>query len=162
MSDLSKLVLYRHFHNVSDELRSTCWTREITSWYVNRAANLFPTYYSCIYHTGEWLLVLAAAGGVGMAAIQIGKGANRSAPHQSPDNVIILTLGVFHTALGARVIACASPSKLDVARTIGGADFVVDYTKDGWQKEVLKITGGRGVDLVYDPVGRIKGASCSP
>lgn len=83
-------------------------------------------------------------------------------PHQSPDNVIILTLGVFHTALGARVIACASPSKLDVARTIGGADFVVDYTKDGWQKEVLKITGGRGVDLVYDPVGRIKGASCSP
>ncbi|KAH9173657.1 NAD-P-binding protein [Lactarius sanguifluus] len=60
--------------------------------------------------------------------------------------------------LGARVIACASPSKLNVARTVGGADFVVDYTKDGWQKEVLKITGGRGVDLVYDPVGRIKDA----
>jgi NADPH2:quinone reductase len=58
--------------------------------------------------------------------------------------------------LGARVIACASPSKLDVART-AGADFVVDYTKEGWQKEILKITGERGVDLVYDPVGRIKG-----
>jgi NADPH2:quinone reductase len=41
---------------------------------------------------------------------------------------------------------------------MGGADFAVDYTKDGWQKEVLKITGGRGVDVVYDPVGRIKGA----
>jgi NADPH2:quinone reductase len=41
---------------------------------------------------------------------------------------------------------------------MGGADFVVDYTQDGWQKEVLKITGGRGVDVVYDPVGRIKGA----
>jgi NADPH:quinone reductase-like Zn-dependent oxidoreductase len=40
---------------------------------------------------------------------------------------------------------------------MGGADFVVDYTQDGWQKEVLKITGGRGVDVVYDPVGRIKG-----
>ncbi|KAF8268474.1 hypothetical protein EI94DRAFT_1727604 [Lactarius quietus] len=63
---------------------------------------------------GEWLLVLAAAGGVGIAAIQIGK------------------------ALGAHVIACASPSKLDVAREI-----------DHW---------GRGVDLVYDPVGRIKDA----
>ncbi|KAN0113465.1 alcohol dehydrogenase [Russula decolorans] len=82
----------------------------------------------------EWLLVLAAAGGVGMAAVQIGK------------------------ALGAHVIACASPSKLDVARTTGGADFVVDYTQGGWQKEVLKITGGRGVDVVYDPVGRIKDA----
>ena len=68
----------------------------------------------------------------------------------------------FGAALGARVIACASPSKLDVARTAGGADFVVDYTKDGWQKEVLKITGGRGVDLVYDPVGRIRGMSCIP
>ena len=67
---------------------------------------------------------------------------------------------MFHSALGARVIACTSPSKLDVARAIGGADFTVDYTKDGWQKEVLKITGGQGVDLVYDPVGRIKGASC--
>jgi len=41
---------------------------------------------------------------------------------------------------------------------MGGADFVVDYTQGGWQKEVLKITGGRGVDVVYDPVGRIKGA----
>jgi len=60
--------------------------------------------------------------------------------------------------LGARVIACASPSKLDVTRTMGGADYVIDYTKAGWQKEVLKITGGRGVDVAYDPVGRIKGA----
>src|SRR3979490_1701717 len=68
----------------------------------------------------------------------------------------ILTRGV-RVALGAHVIACASPSKLDVARTMGGADFVVDYTQGGWQKEVLKITGGRGVDVVYDPVGRIKG-----
>lgn len=41
---------------------------------------------------------------------------------------------------------------------MGGADFVVDYTQGGWQKEVLKITGGRGADVVYDPVGRIKGA----
>jgi NADPH2:quinone reductase len=56
------------------------------------------------------------------------------------------------------VIACASASKLDVARTMGGADYAIDYTKADWQKEVLKITGGRGVDVAYDPVGRIKGA----
>ena len=113
--------------------------------------------FACpLRHTGEWLLVLAAAGGVGMAAIQIGKGGRRSTPLQCPADVIILT------ALGARVIACASPSKLEVARTAGGADFVVDYTKDGWQREVLKITGGQGVDLVYDPVGRIRGMPRSP
>jgi NADPH:quinone reductase-like Zn-dependent oxidoreductase len=40
---------------------------------------------------------------------------------------------------------------------MGGADYAIDYTKVGWQKEVLKVTGGRGVDVVYDPVGRIKG-----
>jgi NADPH2:quinone reductase len=74
----------------------------------------------------------------------------------------MLAFGGFHAALGARVIACTSPSKLDIARTVGGADFVVDYTKDGWQKEVLKITGGRGVDVVYDPVGRIKGNMLFP
>jgi NADPH2:quinone reductase len=67
-----------------------------------------------------------------------------------------------HIARGARVIACASPSKLDVTRTMGGADYAVDYTKPGWQKEVLKITGGRGVDVAYDPVGRIKGAISPP
>ncbi|KAI0267827.1 NAD-P-binding protein [Gloeopeniophorella convolvens] len=99
----------------------------------------YPTSYEALVgraelKAGEWLLVLAAAGGVGIAAVQIGK------------------------ALGARVIACASPGKLDVVRKFGGADFVVDYTKEGWQKEVLKITDGRGVEVVYDPVGRIKDA----
>jgi hypothetical protein len=74
--------------------------------------------------------------------------------------VAMLTLRV-RPVIGARVVACASPSKLDVARTFGGADFVVDYTKDGWQKEILKITGGRGVDVVFDPVGRIKGMDTS-
>ncbi|KAH8991185.1 NAD-P-binding protein [Lactarius akahatsu] len=123
----------------------------------------YPTSYEALVgrgklRAGEWLLVLAAAGGVGIAAIQIGKGAKRSTPLQCPSNMLMLALGGFRAVLGARVIACASPSKLDVARTVGGADFVVDYTKDGWQKEVLKITGGRGVDLVYDPVGRIKDA----
>jgi hypothetical protein len=81
------------------------------------------------------------------------------APHF---NVLLTSLCWYLSALGARVIACASPSKLDVARAAGGADFAVDYTKEGWQKEVLKITGGQGVDVVYDPVGRIKGMPRSP
>jgi NADPH:quinone reductase len=50
-----------------------------------------------------------------------------------------------------------SPSKLSVAKTHGGADHVLDYSKPGWQKEVMKITGGKGVDVVYDPVGMIRG-----
>jgi NADPH:quinone reductase-like Zn-dependent oxidoreductase len=61
------------------------------------------------------------------------------------------------TVLGAKVIAAASTQeKLDVSRKYGGADYVVDYSKPDWQKEVLKITGGRGVDVVYDPVGMIR------
>ncbi|KAI0293889.1 NAD-P-binding protein [Multifurca ochricompacta] len=99
----------------------------------------YPTSYEALVgraklQPGEWVLILAAAGGVGIAAIQIAK------------------------ALGARVIAAASPNKLEVARIAGGADVVVDYTKDSWQKYVMHITGGRGVDVVYDPVGRIKDA----
>lgn len=61
-------------------------------------------------------------------------------------------------ALGAKVIAAAgSQEKLDVAKRYGGADHVVNYTKPDWQKDVLKITGGKGVDVIYDPVGMIKG-----
>jgi NADPH:quinone reductase len=98
----------------------------------------WPTSYEALVgraelKPGEWVLVTAAAGGVGIAAVQLAK------------------------ALGARVIAAAgSSSKLNVAKTHGGADAVVDYTRAGWQKEVLKITGGRGVDVVYDPVGMIR------
>lgn len=60
-------------------------------------------------------------------------------------------------ALGARVIAASSPSKLSIPTKYGGADFSIDYTKSGWQQEVMKITGGKGVDVIYDPVGMIKG-----
>uniref|UniRef100_A0A0W0FGU0 Putative alcohol dehydrogenase n=1 Tax=Moniliophthora roreri TaxID=221103 RepID=A0A0W0FGU0_MONRR len=82
---------------------------------------------------GEWVLVTAAAGGVGISAVQLAK------------------------VLGGNVIAAAgSEEKLQVAKQ-AGADFVVDYNKDGWQQEVLKITNGKGVDVVYDPVGRIQG-----
>lgn len=60
-------------------------------------------------------------------------------------------------ALGAKVIAAAgSQAKLDVA-TKCGADYTVNYTEKDWQKKVMKITNGHGVDVVYDPVGMIKG-----
>ncbi|KAJ8076497.1 hypothetical protein PM082_000920 [Marasmius tenuissimus] len=62
------------------------------------------------------------------------------------------------TVLGGRVIAAAgSEDKMEVAKRYGGADYVVNYSKPGWQKEVSKITGGKGVDVVYDPVGVIQG-----
>jgi len=81
---------------------------------------------------GEWVLVTAAAGGVGLAAVQIAK------------------------ALGAKVIAATgSPRKMEIAKRLGGADFAIDYSKPGWQKEVLALTDQRGVDVIYDPVGLI-------
>jgi NADPH2:quinone reductase len=78
---------------------------------------------------GETLLVHAAAGGVGLAAVQLGR------------------------ALGARVIATAgSPEKLEIART-AGAEVLLDYRRDDWVERVKAETGGAGADVIYDPVG---------
>ena len=78
---------------------------------------------------GEWLLIHGAAGGVGLTAVQIGK------------------------AMGARVIACAGgPEKLEVARQ-NGADHLIDYSREDIRERVKEITGGRGADVIYDPVG---------
>lgn len=78
---------------------------------------------------GQTLLVHGAAGGVGLAAVEIGK------------------------ALGARVIATAgSGEKLALAKA-HGADHVIDYRKDDFRLAVLALTDQRGVDAVYDPVG---------
>jgi len=57
------------------------------------------------------------------------------------------------------IAAAGSQAKLDAVKKYAGADYLVDYTKPEWQKEVLKITGGHGVDVVYDPVGLIQGLS---
>src|SRR5689334_9209177 len=79
--------------------------------------------------SGETLLVLGAAGGVGLAAIEIGK------------------------AIGARVIACASSAeKLDVCRQ-HGADAGINYASDDMREKIKELTDGKGVDVVYDPVG---------
>jgi len=78
---------------------------------------------------GETLLVLGAAGGVGIAAIEIGK------------------------AMGARVIACASTAeKLAVCRE-HGADEAINYNTEDMRERIKAITGGKGVDVVYDAVG---------
>jgi len=77
---------------------------------------------------GEWLLVHAGASGVGMSAIQIGK------------------------ALGAQVIATASTDEKLEFCLQQGADYVINYTDAAWVDEVKRLTG-RGVDVVYDPVG---------
>jgi len=98
----------------------------------------YPTSYAALVtraqlQKDEWCLVHAAAGGVGLCAVQIAK------------------------ALGAKVIATAgSAEKLEIAKTQGGADFAIDYTKEGWQKKVLEITKGHGADVIYDPVGMIQ------
>jgi NADPH2:quinone reductase len=78
---------------------------------------------------GEWLLVHAGAGGVGSAAIQLGK------------------------AAGAKVIATAGgPRKVEACRALG-ADVAVDYQKDDFVAAVKSATGGHGADVVFDPVG---------
>lgn len=78
---------------------------------------------------GQWLLVHAAAGGVGSAAVQLAK------------------------AAGARVIGVVSGSHKAQVATELGADAVVDRTQADFVEVVKDVTGGRGVDLVFDPVG---------
>jgi NADPH2:quinone reductase len=78
---------------------------------------------------GETVLVLGAASGVGTTAIELAK------------------------QMGATVIAAAStPAKLEVARRVG-ADHLIDYSKQDLRERVKDITGGKGVDVVYDAVG---------
>lgn len=101
-------------------------------------AAAFPFVYGTSLHAlkqrtnlkaGETLLVLGAAGGVGLAALQLGK------------------------LMGARVIAAAgSDEKLALCRQ-HGADEVVNYSKESLKESVKKLTKGQGADVIYDPVG---------
>ena len=77
---------------------------------------------------GEMVLVLGAAGGTGLAAVRLAK------------------------LLGARVIAAASGDRLETCHQ-AGADALLDYRQEGWRDRLRELTHGRGVDLVYDPVG---------
>ncbi len=101
-------------------------------------AAAFPITYATSYHAlkdrgqlvrGETLLVLGAAGGVGLAAVEIGK------------------------IMGARVIAGASSeAKLALARE-HGADALINYGTADLRQSIREVTAGNGVDVVYDPVG---------
>jgi NADPH2:quinone reductase len=100
------------------------------------AAAAFKSNYTTAYYglqrgrlkAGEILLIHGAAGGVGLAAVDMGK------------------------LLGATVIATASTEeKLAVCKQMG-ADHVINYT-EGFREQVKALTGGRGADVIYDPVG---------
>ncbi len=92
-----------------------------TSYYaLKQRANLKP---------GETLLVLGAAGGVGLAAVELGK------------------------AMGARVIAAASSAEKLAAAKQAGADDLIDYSDGALKDKVKELTGGNGADVIYDPVG---------
>ena len=102
-----------------------------------QAAGISITYFTSYYalkqraniQPGETLLVLGAAGGVGTTAIELGK------------------------LMGARVIAAASSSeKLELCKQLG-ADEVINYNEVSLKDTVKELTGGKGVDVVYDPVG---------
>jgi NADPH:quinone reductase len=101
------------------------------------AAGVFRAVYTTAYHAllqrgrlqaGEWVLVHGAAGGIGIAAIQVAK------------------------LFGAKVIATASTDDKRAACLEEGADHAIGYA-GGFLDAVKDLTGGRGVDIAYDPIG---------
>jgi NADPH2:quinone reductase len=99
-------------------------------------AAVFRNVYHTAYHAllqrgrlkqGEWVLIHGAAGGIGLPAIQIAK------------------------LFGANVIAAASTEEKRTACIEEGADHAIDY-QAGFRDNVMELTGGRGVDIIYDPV----------
>lgn len=102
-----------------------------------QASGICITYFTTMHalkqraqlQAGETLLVLGAAGGVGTTAVELGK------------------------QMGATVIAAAgSDEKLELTRKLG-ADHTINYATEDLRERLKTITGGRGVDVVYDPVG---------
>jgi NADPH:quinone reductase len=103
----------------------------------DRAAGIIITYGTALHaledraglKPGETMAVLGAAGGTGLAACELGK------------------------LMGAKVIACASSEeKLEFAKA-HGAELTLNYAKEDLKEGLRRLTGGRGVDVVFDPVG---------
>ncbi|MBT8220742.1 MAG: NADPH:quinone oxidoreductase family protein [Bacteroidia bacterium] len=104
----------------------------------DKVAASFMMAYGTSYHAlkdraklqpGETLLVLGASGGVGLAAVELGK------------------------QMGAKVIAAASSAdKLEICKN-SGADELINYSEEDLKNRVKELTDGRGADVVYDPVG---------
>jgi NADPH2:quinone reductase len=99
------------------------------SFRANYRTSLYALSERATLRPGEYLLVLGAAGGVGIAAVQLGK------------------------LLGARVIAAASTEEKREFATRFGADATVDYTRADWRDTLKVLTDGHGADVIYDPVG---------
>ncbi|MFE3227150.1 NADPH:quinone oxidoreductase family protein [Nocardia sp. NPDC059228] len=102
---------------------------EAASLFIGYQTGWFGLHRRAALQAGETLLVHAAAGGVGSAAVQLGK------------------------AAGARVIGVVGgPEKAEYARALG-ADIVIDRRSEDFVEVVKQVTGNRGADVVYDPVG---------
>jgi NADPH:quinone reductase len=103
----------------------------------DRASGLTVTYATSLYGLrergklapGETLVVLGASGGVGLAAVELGK------------------------AMGARVIGCVSSDEKVAFVKQHGADEGVNYAKENLRDALKRLGGERGIDVVYDPVG---------
>ena len=93
------------------------------------ATGLFALERRALLQEGESLLVLGAGGGVGLAAVDLGR------------------------ALGARVIGAASSDAKRDAALAAGAEAVIDYTTEDLKARARELAGGTGVDVVYDPIG---------
>ena len=95
---------------------------------------VWPTAWIALFdrgqlQAGETVLVLAAAGGVGLAAVQLA-----------------------HAARARVIAAVGSEAKFALCRS-HGADEAIDYSSSGWLEQVRSLTAGRGVDVIFDPVG---------
>lgn len=121
VADVPLPALYRMPDGMSFDDGAAFTVAYQTGWFgLHRRAGL---------RAGETLLVHAGAGGVGSAAIQLGK------------------------AMGATVIATSgSDEKVEVCRRLG-ADHSINYESQDFVEEVKRITGGRGADVIFDPVG---------
>lgn len=105
----------------------------------DRAAGLCVTYGTTLHalkdrghlRSGETLAVLGASGGVGLAAIELGK------------------------VMDARVIACASSADKLAFAKVHGADDGINYSTEDLKEALRRITGGKGADVIYDPVGGV-------
>ncbi len=103
--------------------------KEASAFLLTYATSLYALKDRGHLKAGETLLVLGAAGGVGLAAVQLGK------------------------SMGARVIAAASSAdKLALCKE-AGADEVIDYSQEDLKQRAKELTGGQGADVIYDPVG---------
>src|SRR5438132_7300227 len=99
------------------------------SFQANYLTGLYALDARASLRDGETLLVLGAAGGVGIAAVQIGR------------------------LMGARVIAAASTAEKRAFAVRFGADQTIDYTRADWRDTLKELTGGHGPDVIFDPVG---------